>query len=179
MELALRKESTVTLVEANPLTGRVLVKWLPSQKAPAIQALILAALETGPVSTAVYQKRRPAPECKVRKLINKLILGGIKLTMVLFSRMVWGVAGGPLAIPITILSITGTIITGFDFLRSFYRTATGQSGITTGTLIGAATLSSIALSENFTALIVIWLLNLGEYLEECIIHNILDVKVQD
>ncbi len=46
------------------------------------------------------------------------------------------------------------------------RTVTGQKGITTGTLIGAATLSSIALSENVTALIVIWLLNLGEYLEE-------------
>jgi len=51
-------------------------------------------------------------------------------------------------------------------LRALCRTVTGKKGITTGTLIGAATLSSIALSENVTALIVIWLLNLGEYLEE-------------
>jgi manganese/zinc-transporting P-type ATPase C len=165
IEVALRKDPAVLLVTANPLTGRVLVKWLPSQEAPAIEALILAAMDSGPVSPAVYQKLHPAPDGKVRKLINKLILGGVKLTLVLFSRVVWGAAGGPLAAPITILSISGTIITGFDFLRSLYRTATGKSGITTGTLIGAATLSSIALSENVTALIVIWLLNLGEYLE--------------
>jgi cation-transporting P-type ATPase C len=165
LEVALRKEPGILFVKANPLTGRVLIKWLPSQNAPAIKALILAALDAGPVSIAVYQKLCPAPDGKVRKLINKLILGGVKLTLVLFSRVVWGAAGGPLAAPITILCISGTIITGFDFLRSLYRTATGQSGITTGTLIGAATLSSIALSENVTALIVIWLLNLGEYLE--------------
>ena len=63
------------------------------------------------------------------------------------------------------MSVSGTVITGFDFLRALYRTVTGRSAITTGTLIGAATLSSIALSENVTALIVIWLLNFGEYLE--------------
>jgi cation-transporting P-type ATPase C len=165
LEIALRKESTIVSVQANHITGRVLVKWLPLETAPAVQALILAALETGPVSIAVYQKLRPPPEGKVRRLINKVVLGGVKLTLVLFSRVVWGAAGGPLAAPITILCITGTIITGFDFLRSLYRTVTGQSGITTGTLIGAATLSSIALSENVTALIVIWLLNLGEYME--------------
>ena len=165
VEVVLRKQPAVLLVKANPLTGRVLVKWLPSQQAPAIESLILGALDAGPVSTAVYQKLRPAPDGKVRKLVNKLILGGVKLTLVFFSRVLWGAAGGPLAAPITILSISGTIITGFDFLRSLYRTVTGQSGITTGTLIGAATLSSIALSENVTALIVIWLLNLGEYLE--------------
>jgi cation-transporting P-type ATPase C len=164
LEVALRKEPTVLSVKANPLTGRVLVKWLPTQEAPPIKALILAALATGPVSTAVYKKLHPAPEGKARKLIGKLILGGIKLTLVFFSRVIWG-AAGPLAAPIAILSISGTIVTGFDFLRSLYRTATGKSGITTGTLIGAATLSSIALSENVTALIVIWLLNLGEYLE--------------
>jgi manganese/zinc-transporting P-type ATPase C len=164
LEIALRKQPAVLLVKANPLTGSVLIKWLPSQPAPVSEALILAALADGPLSLAVYRKLRPAPDGKVRKLINKLILGGVKLTMILFSRVIWG-AAGPLAVPITIFSITGTIVTGFDFLRSLYRTVTGRSGITTGTLIGAATLSSIALSENVTALIVIWLLNLGEYLE--------------
>ena len=50
-------------------------------------------------------------------------------------------------------------------LRALFRTITGQSPITTGTLIGTATLSSILLRESVTALVVIWLLNLGEYLE--------------
>lgn len=166
LEIALRKQSGALLVKANPLTGRILIKWHPSQRAPEIRSIVALALEKGPVSLTVYQKSHVAPDGKVRKLIRKLVLGGIKLSLIFVSRLVWGAVGaGPLAGPILVLSISGTIITGFDFLRALYRTATGQSGITTGTLIGAATLSSIALSENVTALIVIWLLNLGEYLE--------------
>jgi manganese/zinc-transporting P-type ATPase C len=167
VELALRKESGALLVKANPLTGRILLKWHPSQKPPEIHSIICRALARGPMSLAVYQKRRGTPDPKVRKLIRKLLIGGIKLTLILFSRAIWGaVATGPLAAPILVMSISGTVITGFDFLKALFRTATGQRGITTGTLIGAATLSSIALSENVTALIVIWLLNFGEYLEE-------------
>jgi len=167
VEMALRNESGALLVKVNPLTGRILLKWHPSEKAPEIRSIVQRALAKGPVSLAVYQKRRGTPDAKVRNLIRKLILGGVKLTLILFSRAIWGAAAtGPLAGPIMVMSISGTIITGFDFLRALFRTATGQKGITTGTLIGAATLSSIALSENVTALIVIWLLNLGEYLEE-------------
>ena len=167
VEIALRNESGALLVKVNPLTGRILLKWHPSQKPPEIRSIVRSALDKGPVSLAVYQNRRVTPDPKVRKLIGKLVLGGIKLTLILFSRVIWGAAAsGPLAGPIMVMSISGTIITGFDFLRALCRTVTGKKGITTGTLIGAATLSSIALSENVTALIVIWLLNLGEYLEE-------------
>ncbi len=167
VEIALQNESGALLVKVNPLTGRILLKWHPSEKPPEIRSIIRKALDKGPVSLAVYQKRRGTPDPKVRKLIGKLVLGGVKLTLILVSRAIWGAAAtGPLAGPIMVMSISGTVITGFDFLRALFRTVTGQKGITTGTLIGAATLSSIALSENVTALIVIWLLNLGEYLEE-------------
>ncbi len=167
VEIALRNKSGAVLVKVNPLTGRILLKWHPSQKPPEIRSIVRSALDKGPVSLAVYQKRSPKPDPKVRKLIGKLVLGGVKLTLILFSRVIWGAAAsGPLAGPIMVMSVSGTIITGFDFLRALCRTVTGKKGITTGTLIGAATLSSIALSENVTALIVIWLLNLGEYLEE-------------
>ena len=167
VEIALRNESGALLVKVNPLTGRILLKWHPSEKPPEIRSIIRKALDKGPVSLAVYQERCGTPDPKVRKLIGKLVLGGVKLTLILVSRAIWGAAAtGPLAGPIMVMSISGTVITGFDFLRALFRTVTGQKGITTGTLIGAATLSSIALSENVTALIVIWLLNLGEYLEE-------------
>jgi manganese/zinc-transporting P-type ATPase C len=166
VETALRKDPRVLSANANPLTGRVLIKWDPAQRPPEIRSLIIRALAKGPVSEVVYGKLHPAQDGKIRRLINKLILGGVKLSLILVSRVAWGaVAAGPLAGPILILSVTGTVITGFSFLRALYRTATGRTGITTGTLIGAATLSSIALRENVTALIVIWLLNLGEYLE--------------
>jgi len=172
VEIALRNEAGALLVKVNPLTGRILLKWHPSQKPPEIRSIVRKALDKGPVSLAVYQKRRGTPDPKVRNLIRKLLLGGVKLTLILFSRAVWGaVATGPLAGAIMVMSISGTIITGFDFLRALFRTVTGQKGITTGTLIGAATLSSIALSENVTALIVIWLLNLGEYLEEATLRR--------
>jgi cation-transporting P-type ATPase C len=166
VEIALRKESGVLFVKANPLTGRILIKWDPSQRRPAIKWIISKALETGPLSESAYGKLRGAPDRQVNRLIQKLVLGGVKLSLILLSRVAWGAAAaGPLAVPILVMSVSGTIITGFDFLRALCRTVTGRGAITTGTLIGAATLSSIALSENVTALIVIWLLNLGEYLE--------------
>jgi len=166
VELALRKESGALQVKVNPLTGRILVKWRPSHRQPSVTSIVRKALERGPISDVAYRKLRGTPDNKVRNLIHKLVLGGIKLSLILFSRLMWGAAGaGPLAAPILVLSVSGIIITGFDFLRALYHTVIGRSAITTGTLIGAATLSSIALSENVTALIVIWLLNLGEYLE--------------
>lgn len=166
VETALRRESGVLLVQVNPVSGRILIKWDPSQRPREVQSIIRKALKTRPLSESAYGKLRGTPDPKIRKLVRNLFLGGVKLSLILFSRMAWGVVGsGPLAVPILVLSVSGTIITGFDFLRALFRTVAGRSKITTGTLIGAATLSSIALSENVTALIVIWLLNLGEYLE--------------
>jgi manganese-transporting P-type ATPase C len=166
VENALRKDPRFLAVKANPVTGRVLVKWHASSAPRSVRTIISSALADGPVSETALRKSRGKPDGKIRKLIGKLILGGIKLSLILVSRVVWGVASvSPLGGVIAVISVSGTIITGFDFLRALFRTVTGRSRITTGTLIGAATLSSIALSENVTALIVIWLLNLGEYLE--------------
>jgi cation-transporting P-type ATPase C len=166
VELALRKDPRVLSAIANPVTGKVLLQWDPAQPAPDARLLLSRALSKGPISEVVYRQLHPVRDGKLRTLVNNLILGGVKLTLILYSRIVWGaIATSPLAAPILILSVTGTAITGFHFLRAFGRTVTGRSGITTGTLIGAATLSSIALRESVTALIVIWLLNLGEYLE--------------
>jgi cation-transporting P-type ATPase C len=166
VEIALRKESKASRVKANPLTGRILIQWDPSQTPGDVKSIIQRALEEGPISEADFEKLRAAPDGKARKLLNKLILGGFKLSLIFVSRTLWGaVAAGPLAGPILVMSVSGAVITGFDFLRAACRTLTGRSRITTGTLIGAATLSSIALKESVTALIVIWLLNLGEYLE--------------
>jgi manganese/zinc-transporting P-type ATPase C len=166
VEIALKKESRATQVKANPVTGKILIAWHPSESPAEITVVVSRAIETGPLSEASYLKLRGTPDGKARKLVNKLILGGVKLSLILFSRVVWGaVSAGPLAAPILIISVSGSIITGFDFLRAVFKTMTGRAKITTGTLIGAATISSIVLKESVTALIVIWLLNLGEYLE--------------
>jgi cation-transporting P-type ATPase C len=165
VEIMLRREPRLLCVRVNFLTGRVLIQWDASQSIE-IRSLVRKALARGPVSTSSYEELRGKPDGKVRNLIRKLTLGVFKLSLILFSRLIWGtISAGPLAAPIQVLSVSGIVITGYDFLRAFYRSLIGRSRITTGTLIGAATLSSMALRENVTALTVLWLLNLGEYLE--------------
>jgi len=165
VEIMLRKEPRLLCVRVNFLTGRILIQWDASQSIE-IRPLVRKALTRGPVSKSSYEKLRGQPDGKVRNLISKLALGVFKLSLILFSRLIWGtISAGPLAAPIQVLSVSGIVITGYDFLRAFYRALVGRSGITTGTLIGAATISSMALRENVTALTVLWLLNLGEYLE--------------
>jgi manganese/zinc-transporting P-type ATPase C len=165
VEIMLRSEPCVLCVRANVLTGRILIQWNAAQSIE-IKPLVRNALARGPLSTPSYEELRGKPDGKVRNLIRKLTLGVFKLSLILFSRLIWGtISAGPLAAPIQVLSVSGIVITGYDFLRAFCRSVVGQSRITTGTLIGAATLSSMALRENVTALTVLWLLNLGEYLE--------------
>src|ERR1700740_217709 len=165
VELMLRREPRLLRVRVNFRTGRILVHWNPSQSIE-IESLVRKALARRPVSDSSYEELRGKPDGKVRNLVRKLALGFFKLSLILFSRLIWGtISAGPLAAPIQLLSVSGIVITGYDFLRDFYRALVGRSRITTGTLIGAATLSSVALRENVTALTVLWLLNLGEYLE--------------
>jgi cation-transporting P-type ATPase C len=168
VEAALSREPGISQAKVNALTGGVLLRWDPQQAMPAVPELIQRALGVEPVTAQalITIRAQQKKEGRSRGLIGKLILGGVKLVLISGNRLVWGaVAVTPFSATILVLSVTGTVITGYDFLRAFWRTATGQSQITTGTLIGAATLSSIALRENVTALIVLWLLNVGEYLE--------------
>ena len=151
----------------NSVTGRILLEGEQVTSAADMRALLAEALAVRPLEkTAWLAKRNEAKPTKAHKLMTKLIIGGSKLLLIFADRLIWGsLAVSPIAGPIAVLSVVGTIITGYDFLRALFRTVTGQSKVTTGTLIGAATLSSLMLRENVTALIVLWLLNVGEYLE--------------
>jgi cation-transporting P-type ATPase C len=165
VEQAIRREAPAIAVKANPTNGRLLLEW--QGEAPArTRDLIGRALSAKPITQAALVALRGAPDNRAQNLVGKLVIGGLKLSLVFVNRLIFGAfTGGPLGAPIAILSVSGAIITGFSFLRALFRTVTGQSPITTGTLIGTATLSSILLRESVTALVVIWLLNMGEYLE--------------
>jgi manganese/zinc-transporting P-type ATPase C len=167
VEISLRRNPRVAEVRANPVTGRILLRWNPAEGPLEVDALLIVALKEAPLTPAALQALNPDHEhdSRSRRLIGKLILGGAKLSLTFGRRLIWGAAVSPLSGPIGFLTVTATVITGYDFLRALFRTLTGASRITTGTLVGAATLSSIALRENTTALIVLWLLNLGEYFE--------------
>jgi manganese/zinc-transporting P-type ATPase C len=167
LEASIRRRSVLLDVHANPLTGRVLLRWDHRALSPAIEDTLLEALREPPLPPERFEAlaAQPTKDRKTRKLIQKLLLGGAKLFLIFSRRLIWGVSLSPLWAPIAILSVTTITITGYDFLRALWRTARGRSPITTSTLIGAATISSVVLRENTTALIVLWLLNLGEYLE--------------
>jgi manganese/zinc-transporting P-type ATPase C len=154
-------------VQVNAKSGRILLEGKSARDHASSGRVLALALQTQPVSHAVaLEKQASQRPDKARKLISKLLIGGAKLLLIFTNRLIWGsIAASPVAVPLTILSVAGTFITGYDFLRALARTVTGRSPITTGTLVGAATVSSMMLRENVTALIVLWLLNVGEYLE--------------
>ncbi len=155
-------------IEISATTGRILIEHDKSLGLDAVSEIVANALAAAPLSAELYLARTAESKKgkKIHKLVSKLFIGGSKLLLILVNGLIWGsVAASPVAGPILVLSVAGTIITGYDFIRALVWTVTGRTGITTGTLIGAATVSSLMLRENVTALIVLWLLNLGEYLE--------------
>lgn len=111
VELAVRRESPGLFVEANPLTGRVLLRWEPQERIGA-RELLGRALESEPVSVKSWLALKPRMDSKVRVLVTRLLIGGFQLSLLLLNRLIWGsVAGGPLAVPLSALSLAGTVIT--------------------------------------------------------------------
>jgi cation-transporting P-type ATPase C len=64
-----------------------------------------------------------------------------------------------------------TIIAGYPFFRGGVRSLSRLSAADTDTLITVATIASIALRESVTALIVLWLLNLGDLLQAVVLRR--------
>jgi cation-transporting P-type ATPase C len=97
--------------------------------------------------------------------LARLVVGGVALAALGFRR--YGLRRPP------ILGVTGrtvatgaTIFTGYPFLRGALRSLTGGQGAGTDALVSAATVASLVLRENVVALTVLWLLNIGEYLQD-------------
>jgi cation-transporting P-type ATPase C len=188
--LAQRADS-VTAAFANPITGRVLVFCVPSLDVAIVRELLVQALESSTkssdeVEVAVmlechehdHDHEHSSPEAQVRSLV----VGGTVLLGLGAKRLLFG-AGALAASPaLLVISIGATVFSGYSFLRGFWRSLTGETGLNTDTLVGSATIASLLLRENVTSLTVLWLLNLGEYLQtvtlrrtERAIRNLLDV----
>ncbi|MBM83622.1 MAG: copper-translocating P-type ATPase [Planctomycetaceae bacterium] len=101
----------------------------------------------------------------MRGYLRNVVIGGVALLGLGVKRLVLG-PGALVSNPWLFgVSAAATIVSGYPFLRGAMRTATGKSGINTDTLVGSATIASIIMRENVTALSVVWLLNIGEYLQ--------------
>jgi cation-transporting P-type ATPase C len=187
----------VRTVHANAFTGTVLVHY--DKAATEITAIERAAheiLARPPIDRdaggpRLHKPRRPDARShdkrhahdydgscshdhdadEIGERIRHVYLGGITLGGVLLARLL----AGPAALagqPWLMLLVAGaTLVTGLPFLRGGWRTLSAGRPLTTDTLVSSATLASIALGESVTALTVIWLLNIGEYLQSLVLQR--------
>jgi cation-transporting P-type ATPase C len=165
IELALRKLRGVVRASADPRTARVLVHYDPELLGlDQIRAAIVAAEPTAADLLAAQQDDAEVADLRAHR--DRLIVGGSVLAGLLLKRLLFGpfaLAGSPLLFGV---STVATIVSGWPFLRGGLRALRGQSTLDTDSLITAATVASLLLRESVTSLVVLWLLNLGELLQE-------------
>ena len=97
--------------------------------------------------------------------VLRMTIGGAALVLLGFRR--YAFRRPPLLGPTSRVVATGvTIFTGYPFLKGALRSLAGNRSAGTDALVSAATVASLVLRENVVALTVLWLLNIGEYLQE-------------
>jgi cation-transporting P-type ATPase C len=164
VEDALDDVEGVRQVHAFPRTG-ALVVWY-DRTTCAVGDLVTAyraALESSPPGKAPARVPRSA-EIRNGDLL-RMALGGIALLLLGGRR--WVLRRPPVLGPTSRTVATGiTIVTGYPFLRGAVRSLAGGRGAGTDALVSAATVASLVLRENVVALTVLWLLNIGEYLQD-------------
>jgi uncharacterized protein (DUF697 family) len=99
----------------------------------------------------------------IAKYKHQIYLGGGTLLFLGAQRLFLPalVAG---AAPVFIIAATATIMTGHSYIGGLWRSITKRK-INTDTLVGTATVASLALGTGLTALSVLVLLNIGTYFE--------------
>ncbi|AMY53074.1 heavy metal translocating P-type ATPase [Rhodococcoides fascians] len=97
--------------------------------------------------------------------VLRMTIGGAALVLLGLRR--YAFRRPPILGPTSRLVATGaTIFTGYPFLKGAVRSLAGNRTAGTDALVSAATVASLVLRENVVALTVLWLLNIGEYLQE-------------
>ena len=162
VEEAVAKENGVRVVHAYPRTGSVVVWYSPRR---ADRAAVLAAIGGAAHVAAELIPARAPHSTEIRNAdVLRMVVGGAALALLGVRRYVF--ARPPLLGPSGRAVATGvTIFTGYPFLRGALGSLrSGKAG--TDALVSAATVASLILRENVVALTVLWLLNIGEYLQD-------------
>lgn len=162
VEEAVAKCEGVRVVHAYPRTGSVVVWYSPRR---CDRSAVLAAIgEALHVAAELIPARAPHSEEIRNADVLRMVIGGAALALLGVRRYVF--ARPPLLGPSGRLFATGvTVFTGYPFLRGAVRSLrSGKAG--TDALVSAATVASLVLRENVVALTVLWLLNIGEYLQD-------------
>ncbi|MEO6794924.1 MAG: HAD-IC family P-type ATPase, partial [Mycobacterium sp.] len=162
VEEAVGRVNGVRTVHAYPRTGAVVVWYSPNR---CDTAEILAAINAAAtVAAELIPVREPRSADIQNTDVLRMVIGGAALTLLGVRRYV--LARPPLLGPSGQLVATGaTVFMGYPFLRGALRSIrSGKAG--TDALVTAATIASLVLRENVVALTVLWLLNIGEYLQD-------------
>jgi manganese/zinc-transporting P-type ATPase C len=162
VEEAVDRQHGVRAVHAYPHTGSVVVWYSPKR---CDRAEVLAAIASAEHVAAELIPARTPRSADIRNTeVLRMVIGGAALTLLGVRRYVFN--RPPLLGPSGQLVATGaTVFMGYPFLRGALRSLrSGRAG--TDALVTAATVASLVLRENVVALTVLWLLNIGEYLQD-------------
>ncbi|MEM6108960.1 manganese-exporting P-type ATPase CtpC [Mycobacterium sp. 050272] len=162
VEEAVARQTGVRAVHAYPRTGSVVVWYSPRR---CDRTEVLAAIgDAEHVGTELIPARAPHSSEIRNSDVLRMVIGGLALSLLGVRRYVF--ARPPLLGASGRVVATGvTIFTGYPFLRGALRSLrSGKAG--TDALVSAATVASLILRENVVALTVLWLLNIGEYLQD-------------
>ncbi|HEU4361476.1 MAG TPA: manganese-exporting P-type ATPase CtpC [Mycobacterium sp.] len=162
VEDAVDHQHGVRTVHAYPRTGSVVVWYSPKRCDRA--AVLEAISEARQVAAHLVPARSPRSSDIRNTEVLRMLVGGAALALLGVRRYVF--ARPPLLGTTGRLAATGvTVFTGYPFLRGALRSIRGgRAG--TDALVSAATVASLVLRENVVALTVLWLLNIGEYLQD-------------
>jgi cation-transporting P-type ATPase C len=163
IEDAVEKVTGVRAVHAYPRTASVVVWYSPRRCDTAEVLDTIAAARQVPAALVPV---RPPHSADIRNAdVVRMAVGAIALALLGIRR--YGFGRAPLLGPTSRLFATGaTIVTGYPFLRGALRSLRGGKSAGTDLLVSAATVASLVLRENVVALTVLWLLNIGEYLQD-------------
>ncbi|MDT5308224.1 MAG: manganese-transporting P-type ATPase [Mycobacterium sp.] len=162
VEEAVDQQHGVRAVHASPHTGSVVVWYSPKR---CDRAEVLAAITSAEhVAVELIPARTPRSADIRNTEVLRMVIGGAALTLLGVRRYAFN--RPPLLNPTGQLVATGaTLFMGYPFLRGALRSLrSGRAG--TDALVTAATVASLVLRENVVALTVLWLLNIGEYLQD-------------
>jgi cation-transporting P-type ATPase C len=162
VEEAVDRQNGVRAVHAYPHTGSVVVWYSPRR---CDREAVLAAITSAEhVAAELIPARTPRSSDVRNTEVLRMVIGGTALALLGLRRYAFN--RPPLLGPSGRLVATGaTVFMGYPFLRGALRSLrSGRAG--TDALVTAATVASLVLRENVVALTVLWLLNIGEYLQD-------------
>ncbi len=162
VEEAVDRQHGVRAVHAYPHTGSVVVWYSP--KRCDHDEVLAAIAEAEHVAAELIPARTPRSSDIRNTEVLRMVIGGAALALLGVRRYAFN--RPPLLGPSGQLVATGaTVFMGYPFLRGALRgLRSGRAG--TDALVTAATVASLVLRENVVALTVLWLLNIGEYLQD-------------